>query len=61
MNKCHSVFKISVYLVILVLSSSHVQFKGLFDQASLPLPLPLRVVRCESGAVMLISTVEKNK
>lgn len=65
--KRHSGFKIvsplniTSYLVVLALSSSSrlVQFKGLFDQAPLPLPLSLRVVRGECGAVVLISTAKK--
>lgn len=45
------------YLIILALSSSgRVQFKGLFDQASLSLPLSLRVVRGVCGAIALIPT-----
>lgn len=67
MTKRHSAFKIISplnitisYLVVLALSSSSlVQFKGLFDQPSLPLPLSLRVVRGECGAVVLISTAKK--
>lgn len=66
MTKWHSEFKIMShlnimsYLVVLALSSSRlVQFKGLFDQVSLPLPLSLRVVRGECGAVVLISTAKK--
>lgn len=47
------------YLVVLVLSGCHVQFKSLFDQPSLPLSLSLRAVRRESGAVMLISSMKK--
>lgn len=67
MTKRHSAFKIMrpsnitvSYLVVLALSSGRlVQFKGLFDQPALPLPLPLRVVRGECGAVVLISTAKK--
>lgn len=44
------------YLLVLALGgSSLVQFKGLFDQTSLPLPLALRAVRAEYGAKVLIS------
>lgn len=50
------------YLVVLALSSSRlIQFKGLFDQPSLPLPLSLRVVRGVRGAVALISTEGKKE
>lgn len=49
------------YLFVLVLSGCHVQFKGLFDQPTLPLSLSLRAVRRESGAVMLVSTVKKTQ
>lgn len=65
MTKRHSEFKIASplnimsYLVVLALSSRLVQFKGLFDQAPLPLPLSLRVVRGECSAVVLISTAKK--
>lgn len=67
MTKRHSAFKIISplkitmnYLVVVALSSSSlVQFKGLFDQPSLPLPLSLGVVRGECGAVVLISTAKK--
>lgn len=49
------------YLIVLALSSSsHVQFKGLFDQPSLSLPLSLRVVRGICCAVALIPA-EKGK
>lgn len=48
------------YLVILALGGgSLVQFKGLFDQPSLPLPLSLRVLRAVCGAVALIPTRKK--
>lgn len=51
-----------VYLVFLALScSSLIQFKGLFDQPSLPLPLPLRVVRGVCGAIELISEEEEEE
>lgn len=68
MTKRHSAFEIIrpqnitiSYLVVLALSSGRlVQFKGLFDQPALPLPLSLRVVRRECGAVVLIPTA-KNK
>lgn len=49
------------YLLILVLRGCHVQLKGLLDQPSLPLSLPLRAVRRESGAVMLISSVRRQQ
>lgn len=50
------------YLVVLAISSSSlVQFKCLFDQSSLSLPLTLGVVRGVCGAVALISTGKKNK
>lgn len=68
MTKRHSELKmvsplnIMSYLVILALSSSRlVQFKGLFDQAPLPLPLSFRVVRSECSAVVLISTAKKKE
>lgn len=67
MTKLHPAIKIicalktSVsYLLILALGSSGlIQFKGLFDQTALPLPLSLRVVWGEGGAKVLISVVEK--
>lgn len=50
-----------VYLVVLVMITGRIQFKGLFDQPTLPLSLSLRAVRCESGAVMLISTIKRQQ
>lgn len=44
------------YLLVLVLSGRHIQLKGLLDQPSLPLPLALRAVRREGGAVVLVSS-----
>jgi len=38
-----------------------IQLKGLFDEPSLPLPLPLRVVRGVCGAEALISTENQRK
>lgn len=50
------------YLLILALGGSGlVQFKGLFDQTSLPLPLALRAVRAEYGAKVLISAEGKKR
>lgn len=50
---------ISYLLILAVGGGSLVQFKGLLDQTSLPLPLALRAVRAEHGAKVLRSAVKK--
>lgn len=50
-----SASSISDLLVLALGGGGLVQFKGLFGQASLPLPLALRAVRAEYGAKVLIS------
>lgn len=49
-----SASSISDLLILALCGGSLVQFKGLFDQTSLPLPLALRAVRAEHGAKVLI-------
>lgn len=49
-----SASSISDLLILALGGSSLVQFKGLFGQTSLPLPLALRAVRAEHGAKVLV-------
>lgn len=53
---------ITANLLILALwGSDLIQFKGLFDQSMLPLPLSLRAVRAKRGAVTLVPAGKHKK